>query len=494
MTAQTADNPLLAAWDAPFGAPPLDHIKPEHFAPAFERALAEHRGEIDAIAGEAAEPGFDNTVAALERSGRAARPGVERVLRAGRRPHQRGDPGDRARHGAAAGAALERDPPRTSALFARHRCRCTPRGTARPDGRAGARAGALPRDVPPRRRRARRRRASSGWRRSTSGWRASARRSARTCSPTSSPTCCCSSEDDLAGLPDFAARGGARRRRRARPQGQARRHAGRSSVEPFLQFSARRDLREKAFRAWIARGDNGGATDNKPIIAEMTGAARRAGAAARLPELRALPARRHHGQDAGRPCAACSMRVWAPGARAASREERDALQAMVAAEGGNFALAPWDWRYYAEKLRKAQLRSRRERDQAVPASSTASSRRRSTWRTGCSASPSRSAPTCRSITRTCASGRCRRRRARTSALFFGDYFARPSKRSGAWMTSLRDQEKLDGEVRPLVLNVMNFNKGADGEPTLLSLRRRAHAVPRVRPRAARADVRRRPIR
>ena len=73
-------------------------------------------------------------------------------------------------------------------------------------------------------------------------------------------------------------------------------------------------------------------------------------------------------------------------------------------------------------------------------------------------------------------------------VFFGDYFARPSKRSGAWMTGLRDQEKLDGEVRPLVLNVMNFNKGANGEPTLLSLRRRPHAVPRVRPRAARADV------
>jgi peptidyl-dipeptidase Dcp len=94
MTAQTADNPLLAAWDAPFGAPPLDRIRPEHFAPAFERALAEHRSEIDAIAGEAAEPGFENAVAALERA--PARPGVERVLRAGRRAHQRGDPGDRA--------------------------------------------------------------------------------------------------------------------------------------------------------------------------------------------------------------------------------------------------------------------------------------------------------------------------------------------------------------------------------------------------------------
>ena len=75
-------------------------------------------------------------------------------------------------------------------------------------------------------------------------------------------------------------------------------------------------------------------------------------------------------------------------------------------------------------------------------------------------------------------------------LFFGDYFARPSKRSGAWMTTLRDQEKLAGDIRPLVVNVMNFAKAGDGEPTLLQLRRRAHAVPRVRPRPARASVRR----
>jgi hypothetical protein len=75
MTAQTADNPLLAAWDAPFGAPPLDRIQPEHFAPAFERALAAHRIEIATIADAAAEPSFENTVEALERSGRLLAPG-----------------------------------------------------------------------------------------------------------------------------------------------------------------------------------------------------------------------------------------------------------------------------------------------------------------------------------------------------------------------------------------------------------------------------------
>ena len=73
----------------------------------------------------------------------------------------------------------------------------------------------------------------------------------------------------------------------------------RSSVEPFLQFSSRRDLREKAFRAWIARGDNGGKTDNKAIIAETMALRDRARQAARLSDVRALPARRRHGEDAG---------------------------------------------------------------------------------------------------------------------------------------------------------------------------------------------------
>jgi peptidyl-dipeptidase Dcp len=74
----------------------------------------------------------------------------------------------------------------------------------------------------------------------------------------------------------------------------------------------------------------------------------------------------------------------------------------------------------------------------------------------------------RSGIRTCGSGRSRTAPARHQALFYGDYFARPSKRSGAWMTSLRDQQKLDGEIAPLIINVCNFSKGADGEPSLLS--------------------------
>ena len=126
----------------------------------------------------------------------------------------------------------------------------------------------------------------------------------------------------------------------------------RSSVEPFLQFSARRDLREKIFRAWIARGDGGGATDNKAIIAEMV--------ALRAERARLLgyPSFAHYRLDdamAKTPAAVRALldRVWAP-ARRRALADRDALQALVQAEGRNFELAPWDWRYYAEKLRKAR--------------------------------------------------------------------------------------------------------------------------------------------
>ena len=239
----------------------------------------------------------------------------------------------------------------------------------------------------------------------------------------------------------------------------------RSSVEPFLQFSARRDLREKAFRAWIARGDNGGKTDNKPVIAELT--------ALRDERARLLgyPSFAHYKLDdtmAKTPDAVTGLldAVWAP-ARRRVGEERDALQDMVAAEGGNFALAPWDWRYYAEKLRKArydldesEIKPYLPLDSIIEAAFYTANRL-----FGLTFKPRSDVPVYHPDVRvwevSAADGR-------HIGVFFGDYFARPSKRSGAWMTSLRDQEKLDGEIRPLVLNVMNFNKGANGEPTLLS--------------------------
>src|SRR5262249_38824711 len=154
------------------------------------------------------------------------------------------------------------------------------------------------------------------------------------------------------GLPDFlrsAARAAAAER------GMPGKHVitlSRSSVEPFLQFSDRRDLREKAFRVWLARGDNGDKTDNKAIIAETI--ALRAERA----KLLGYESFAHYRLDdamAKTPQAVRDLleRVWKP-ARAGALADRDAMQELVREEGGNFAIAPWDWRYYAEKLRKVR--------------------------------------------------------------------------------------------------------------------------------------------
>ena len=239
----------------------------------------------------------------------------------------------------------------------------------------------------------------------------------------------------------------------------------RSSVEPFLQFAERRDLREKVYRAFVSRGDNGGATDNNAIIAEMV---RLRAERARLlgyPDFVALPARRCHGEDAARPSAACSTRC---GSRRGRERKPIAthLQALVQEEGGNFALAPWDWRYYAEKLRQrrcdideAAIKPYLNLDRMIEAAFDTAERL-----FGLRFAERNDVPVWHPDVRV---WEVHGGDGGTIGLFFGDYFARPSKRSGAWMTSLRDQEKLDGDIRPLIVNVCNFSKGADGEPTLL---------------------------
>jgi peptidyl-dipeptidase Dcp len=462
MNAPNAANPLLAEWTAPFGAPPLDRIEPAHFAPAFERALADHRGEIAVIAGEVAAPSFENTVAALERAGRLlARVSSIFYVLAGA-------------HTSEAIQAIERD---MAPKLARHwnEIHLNEKLFVRLDALHGNAAGL---GLTAEQARVLER-YHALFRRAGAGLDAAAKQrlkeigdrlaslgtgfSQNVLADEQSYMMALEGEADLAGLPEFvqaAARGAAEEHGR-------KGHVvtlSRSSVEPFLQFSARRDLREKVFAAWIARGEKG-ETDNKPIIAEMT--------SLRDERARLLgyPSFAHYKLDdtmAKRPEAVTGLldAVWAP-ARRRVTEERDALQELAAAEGGNFRLAPWDWRYYAEKLRKArfdldesEIKPYLPLERVIEAAFYTANRL-----FGLAFAPRADVPVYHPDVRVWeVSGPG----GRHVGIFFGDYFARSSKRSGAWMTSLREQEKLDGEVRPLVLNVMNFNKGAPGEPTLLS--------------------------
>ena len=334
-------------------------------------ALAEHRAEIDAIAADTAAPTFDNTVEALERSGRAARPGRRASSSCSRAP----TPTRRSRRSS---ATWRRCSPRhCNEIYLNDgavRRGSTPlSGRRRELGlsrRAGAGAGALPSpfrragaglDAAAKHRLAADRRAARD---------ASAPRSARTCWPTRRPTCCRSADDDLAGLPDFACapRRAAPPRSAASPASTSSRcrapASSRSCSSPPGATCARRRSAPGSRAARTAA-----TTDNRAIIAETGGAARRARAAARLSR-----ASRDFQLDdtmAKTPEAVRDLldAVWGRRARARCAE-RDALQALVRDGGRQLRARAVGLALLRREAAQGALRSRRERDQAVPASST----------------------------------------------------------------------------------------------------------------------------
>ena len=455
-------NPLLSEWAGALELPPFEAIRPGHFRPAFDRALADHRAEIDAIAENPAPPDFENTIAALERSGRRLErvagvffvvagadtsdeiEAIERDISPLLARHNNALYLNRALYSRIADLYDRRDTLSLDAeqarVLERYHTRFVRSGAAL-DKKAQDRLAAINERL-----------ASLG---TQFGQNVLADEKSFTM---------VLEEGDLVGLPEFA-------RAAARAAADERGHPGkyaitlaRSSIETFLQFSSRRDLREKAFQAWISRGENGGATDNRGLIAEMV--ALRA-ERAKLLGFANFADYRLDDQMAKTPQAVRKLldEVWGRALTKAA-VERDALQAMIAEEGGNFALAPHDWRYYTEKLRKArydldeaEIKPYFQLENMIEAAFETARRL-----FGLSFKRVDAAlyhPDARAWNVTDAQGR-------HVALFIGDYFARPSKHSGAWMTSLRDQEKLTGNIRPIILNICNFSKPAAGEPALLS--------------------------
>jgi peptidyl-dipeptidase Dcp len=464
MTMSNVDNnPLLEAWTGPFEAPPFGRIEPAHFRPAFDAALKAARAEIDAIAANPDPPTFANAIEALERSGRD----LDKVASvffnlAGAATNDELQAIERdiapilSRH--------RSDTYLNDALFARIGALKTDEnqfGLSAEQTRVleryhlnFTRAGAgLPPDTKARLAEISDRLAMLG---AKFGQNVLADERA---------WLMLLDKAGLDGLPDFFIAGAART---AADRGHAGKYAltlSRSSIEPFLQFSARRDLRETAFRAWTARGENGGETDNRQIAAEM---ARLRAERARLMGYESYAHFRLADTMAKTPRAALDLleSVWTPAVLSARREE-EALQEIVASEGDNYKVAPWDWRYFAEKRRKAEfdfdegeIKPYLQLDRLIEAAFYVANRL-----FGLSFTERFDLrlyhPDARAWTVTGRAGA-------PVALFIGDYFARPSKRSGAWMSVFRRQQKLDGPQLPIVVNVMNFAKGGEGEASLLS--------------------------
>ncbi|MGB8402262.1 M3 family metallopeptidase [Bradyrhizobium sp.] len=456
-------NPLLRPWQTPFETPPFAEIAPEHFVPAFEQAFADHSAEIAAITHDPATPDFANTITALERAGRLLTR-VSAVFYDLVSAHS--NP-----------ALLEIDKevaPRmarhwnpimmNAVLFGRiamlHQNRATLKLT-------GEQMRLLERSY------TRFHRAGAGLDDTAKARMAEINERLADLGTSFSHHLLGDEqdwfmelgEDDHAGLSDsFVAAAKAAAEARGM-QGKAIVTLSRSSVEPFLKSSTRRDLREKVFRAFTARGDNGNDNDNNAVIVEILALREERAKILGFPTYAAY---RLEDSMAKTPEAVRGLleRVWKP-ARARALADRDALQALIAKEGGNFALAPWDWRYYAEKLRQisanfddAAIKPYLVLDHMVEAAFDCATRL-----FGITFAERKDIPVWHPDVRV---WEVRGPDGKHKALFYGDYFARPSKRSGAWMTSLRDQQKLDGAIAPLIINVCNFAKGADGEPSLLS--------------------------
>jgi peptidyl-dipeptidase Dcp len=457
-------NPLLEPWTGPFEVPPFDRLKPDHFNEAFQIALAAAQDEIAAIAANPEPPTFTNTIEALERSGRqltriscvffnlvtansndeleaAEREFAPKLARHRSEVFSSGALFRRVDDLHARRAGLGLDPGQLQVL-GRYHTAFLRNSAGAPDaikGRLTAIAARL---------------AELG-----------TKFSQNVLASEKAFRLVLESEEDLAGLPLSLISAAAAA---AADRGLPGKHVitlARSSIEPFLQFSARRDLREKAFQAWSRRGEAKGPADNRAIAAEMM---QLRAERARLLSFESFAHFRLADMMATTPQAALELlhSVWHPAVSRAKGEE-EALQAIAAAEGGNFRIAPWDWRYYTEKRRKAELgfdeseiKPYLQLEKMIEAAFFAASRL-----FGLSFSERKDIPLyhpdARCWTVTGRSGR-------EIALFIGDYFARPSKRSGAWMNSFREQQKLGGEARPIVVNVMNFAKPAAGQACLLS--------------------------
>jgi peptidyl-dipeptidase Dcp len=457
-------NPLLETWTTPFALPPFAQIAAAHYLPAFETAMREHDAEIDAIVGNPQEPDYANTIDALESAGQAlnrvgnvfwnlaATDSTEEL-----RAIEREISPLLARHYAAISLNAKLFA-RVAALYDRRAdltmsdeqarlleltYKSFVRTGARLEGAGRVRYGEIVEKLA-----------------------SLEAQFAQNVLADESGFVLELDEADLAGLPDdvkAAAAQTAAERKAKKPFALT---LSRSSVEPFLSHGEKRDLREDLFKAWIARGAHAGPTDNRPLIAEILSLRQER---SQLLGYATFADYKLEPTMAGAPQAALDLldSVWRP-ARAKAGEERDSLQAVADAEGANFQIAAHDWRFYAEKLRRERynldqsaLSHYFQLDRMIEAAFYCAEKL-----FGLRFLPRDDLPVyhpdVRAFEVVDADGA-------HVALFLGDYYARSSKRSGAWMSAFRGQKKLGGETRPIVLNVMNFPKPSPGRPTLLTL-------------------------
>jgi len=465
-SAVASTNPLLAQWTGPFsGVPAFDRVNVADFKPALEGAMAEMLAEVDRIANDPAPPTFQNTIEALERAGASysrvttyygiwsstmngpefqpvEREMAPRLAAFSDQLNQNTALFKRieAVYNSPAKASLTPEQQRLAWLYYTNRVRAG----ARLDAPAKARLSEI-------------------------NQRLAALFTSFNQNVLADETdlvLVLDSEADLAGLPQ-ALRDAASAAATAKNQpGKWVITNTRSSIDPFLTYSDRRDLREKAWRMFVNRGDNGGATDNKQHITEIL---RLRAERAKLLGYETHAHWRLENAMAKTPERAMELMeaVWKPAVARVGEEVAD-MQKLAASEGQNITIEPWDYRYYAEKVRKQRYDL--DQNAVKPYLQLEKLREGMFWVAGelfgFEFSPVTNVPVYHADVRVWEVKN--RTSGRHIGLWYFDPYARPGKRSGAWMNSYRRQEKFAGEVTTIVSNNSNFVKGAPGEPVLIS--------------------------
>ncbi|MEM1056074.1 MAG: M3 family metallopeptidase [Bacteroidota bacterium] len=458
---EAGDNPLLATWDTPFGTPPLDAIEESHFLPAYEVALAAHTAEIEAIASNPEPPTFENTMLAMEQSGKT----LGRISRvffnltsSASNDEIRAIQREMSPRLAAHGASITLNPDLFARIDALYQMRemldLEPQQerllvTTHEDFiRAGAQLEGADRE------RFAEVRSSLAGLYTRFAQNEQADREAWTMEL---------SAEDIAELPDFIVSAAAGAAADRGMDGHVITLA-RSSVEPFLQSSPNREKREIAWRAWTQRGSNANANDNEDTIREILALRLEM---ANLLGFETFAHYRTAGTMAGTPEAAMSLmeQVWWP-ARDRALEEATDIEARIAAAGLDHDLEPWDWRYYTQQVRaerydldESEVKAYLQLDNMIDAMFYVA-----TELFGVTFEERTDIATYHPDVRV---WEMRDAEGTIAGLFYGDFFARPGKRGGAWMSSFRAQNGMTGEI-PLILNNCNYNKPAEGEAALLS--------------------------
>ena len=457
-------NPLIPKWSGPHGGvPPFDQVKVEHFKPALEEAMAESLAEIDRLANESSPPTFANTIEAMERSGRM----LDRV------GNIYGVWSSTMRNAAFQDVEREMEPKlagfrdriiQNDRLFKRIAAVYEAREKSGLDAEQKrltwlryqdfARSGAkLEED-------AKRKLSVINQRLATLYTEFS-----QNVLADENTALMLASESDLAGLPQSLRDAAAQTAKERGEPGKWAILNTRSSVEPFLTYSERRDLREKVWKAFVSRGDNGNERDNKRIITEIV---KLRGERARLLGYKSHAHWRLEMSMAKTPERATQLMeaVWKPAVKRVAEEVAD-MQAVADKEGARIKIEPWDYRYYAEKVRKAKYDV--DDNEVMPYLQLEKLREAMFWVAGelldLHFTQVTDVPVYHPDVRV---WEVKDGSGKHVSLFYFDPYARPDKSSGAWMNAYRNQERFEGEVTTIVSNNSNFVKGKPGEPILVS--------------------------